>query len=92
LHANLLCVYVYRFSWEWLPGFGGQPLRINKLTSGTGEFSSSIFIGGEFNPPVLVWTVSYNYIHTTIYSVIILLLYNICHEVPARNAMYVVLR
>jgi hypothetical protein len=56
----ITCFYhCNRFSWEWLPGFGGQPLRINKLTSGTGEFSSSIFIGGEFNPPVLVWTVSY---------------------------------
>ncbi|CAM9802571.1 unnamed protein product, partial [Scytosiphon promiscuus] len=45
----------YRFYWEWLPAFSGVPGRINELGGGEGAFVDSVFIGGEFTPPVLVW-------------------------------------
>lgn len=44
-----------RFYWEWLPGFSGVPGRINELGGGEDSFGGSVFIGGEFKPPVLVW-------------------------------------
>lgn len=44
-----------RFYWEWLPAFSGVPGRINELGGGDGAFADSVFIGGEFTPPVLVW-------------------------------------
>lgn len=44
-----------RFYWEWLPAFSGVPGRINELGGGEGAFMDSVFIGGEFTPPVLVW-------------------------------------
>lgn len=44
-----------RFYWEWLPAFSGVPGRINELGGGDGAFVDSVFIGGEFTPPVLVW-------------------------------------
>lgn len=30
--------------------------RINKLSGGDDAFGESVIIGGEFTPPVLVWT------------------------------------
>lgn len=32
-----------------------MPGRINELGGGDGAFVDSVFIGGEFTPPVLVW-------------------------------------
>jgi hypothetical protein len=48
----------YRYYWEWLPGFDGVNASIHKLAAGTGMYSNSVFIGGAFSPPVLIWTVS----------------------------------
>lgn len=45
-----------RFYWEWLPAFAGVRGRINELGGGEGVFLDSVFIGGDFSPPVLVWT------------------------------------
>lgn len=50
-----LIFFFPRFYWEWLPGFSGVPGRINKLGGGEGLSGGSVFIGGEFKPPVLVW-------------------------------------
>ena len=47
---------IRRFYWEWLPAFAGVHGRINELSGGEDLFPDSVFIGGEFNPPVLVWT------------------------------------
>lgn len=47
---------ICRFYWEWLPAFAGVHGRINELSGGENMFTDSVFIGGEFNPPVLVWT------------------------------------
>ena len=35
------------FNWTWLPGFPGHNLPLNALSNGFGEFSGTVFIGGD---------------------------------------------